>query len=200
MDTCTSYLRPCSLFSTRCGSAFYSRTLQIGSQPGLLLPTGRTKKSAVTCKEARPRSFFSGSKRWPRPVVTLEHHDRLPSCQPRCPRSYYCNHYRVTQKVLYADPLPSPVPDSGNLRPVHFRTLRLSLLHIVPVTAGRDLTSPSEHTVPPSLLRLHLQSQKLPPGQTRSLYRHDTSQVIALTPRGRIIIVIRRAQRHPKTS
>lgn len=195
-------LASCSLFSTRYGSVLYTSTLQIETGSGFLLAGWTDKGFSLHFLQGGNASFL-----FPRPLnvgLVLLWNSIIPTVHKtvyRIARTHTTATTTTTEfpKVLHADPHPSPVPDSGNLRPVHFKTLRRSLLQIVPVTAGRDSTSLLEHTVLPSPPRLHRRSQKPPLRRTRSRYRHDTSQITATTPRGRIIIVIPRVQKHLKT-
>lgn len=198
-DTCTSYLRPvsCSQHGTaRHSTLERSESVRIlvyccrldgqRSLPSLvrrqgLVPFPRPQKLASSCCGTRS----------PQPLTKLP--TALPALVLLQPLPSY-------PKVLYADPDPSPVPDSGNLRPAHFRTPRPFLLQIVPDSASQDSTSLLEHTVLPSPLRLRHRSQKPRRRQTQSRYRHDTSRVTALTQRGHTTIAIRRAQKPPKTT
>lgn len=201
MDTCTSYLRPvpCLYRGSAWDSALErSKSTTLWSalddwtnkEPSLHL---RGNQDLVSL----PRAVGAGLVL----LWNLNHHDRSTECPTAFPALVLLQPLPSHQNVLHADPHPSLVPGSGNLRPVRFITLRRSLLQIVPVPISPSSTSLSGHTG--LLLPLRLNSRlhtppPTPPWQT-SRYRHANSQVAASTPRGRTTIVILRVQKLPKT-
>lgn len=107
--------------------------------------------------------------------------------------------------VLHTDPHPSPVPDSGNLRPARFIIPQQSLPQPAPVLAPQNSTSHPTHPprLPhPSRPRRPRRRRRKPQISNQSCVyalEHTSERTTTSTPRSRTTTVIRLAPRPPDT-